>query len=392
MESLTHHNEENSSEPLDLLIEDMLHNGTFVGEGRDGIVMRVKLDNKEEEILGLNTPSESGYALKILKIFKMGEGKKEYDIQMKAYELLSSDPDKYAQVPRPILVKKQHLTPSDREYLNKYKALMDEDAEIILMDYIDGNDFAIHVYNYILSKHGFDEQVIENMSIDDKFSHIAKILNFEFTSDEGGFEEAISLRDNARKLTYHLKKINFKVESNFLSKLKASITELEKNKIFHNDLRERNVIMGHDGNPYIIDFGRSVDNFEDHTFDDMALVRRFKDINEGEETKIQNETLEEVNRWKRNLSSEQTKKWNLYMEEGKISIIQNYLLASINEEKELDKNLSILFNLLNQAEATEQKQKIRSNIAEVIKFLQQSKITPFVMNKLNRFNIFLANL
>jgi serine/threonine protein kinase len=258
------------------------------------------------------------------------------------------------------------------------------------MDYIDGVDLAVYIYDFLLTKlRNFEQDTLENMSFIDKQNHIAEILNLEFPNNDESFKVAIANRDNLKKLVSKLQKINFHIDEEFINKISASIKALEENGIFHNDLHERNIIMGKDGKPYLIDFGRSVQDKDKQTSDDEALVRRLNEINTKKETK---ENLDEIRKWEkfgdREPLKDEATKFQEFLDTNKSEKIKNYLKAYTTQEKEFDHILALLNFLINKN--AKQRKKRLDTVVAIIDSLISEKITPFINNKLKRFRSFIG--
>ncbi len=358
----------------DEFFEQILHS-PIIASGRDGIILKVNISNLGKEAVEMMKKNgieidleEGGYALKMLKVYKEGFGQREYEIQKRAYHVLK-DVDNAAKVPKPIVMKIQHLNESDKNYLRSHAPFVGDKVELILMDYIEGSDLATYIYDFILSKNSFDPSVLENMSFEEKHSAVSDILNFEKPkdADSSGFKELYSVRDNMRKIMSFLKKHNFEINKESLDKITSAIRILEENGIFHNDLHERNVILDENGNPFIIDFGRSVTNKSDQESDDMAIVRRYQELQRKEtEAKEDWEDLADAitksKQW-----SEKIANYKKHIISGNKTIVLNSILAELHEDNKLLKNLATLFILCKEGVSLEDILEITNEIEKVTK-------------------------
>ena len=376
---------------MDNFFEQMLHTSPVVASGRDGIILQVNISNfgpEDTETMrqnGIEITADE-YALKMLKIYRPGDGAKEYQIQKEAYEILAGHDD-MAHVPKPIVMKLQQLSEHDREYLRSYAPFIDNEAELILMDFIEGTDLATYIYNFILSRNGYDEQMVANMSFEQKHSLIGGILNFEKAknADSGDFRELYALRENMRKLMIYLKKKDFHIDQNFLDKIKNAVELLEAKGIFHNDLHDRNVMIGKDGNPYIIDFGRSVRDKSDQESDDIAIVRRYEELNKTEKIDGAKEWLDIENkilkseRWLKILE-----KMESYLLNGEKNKVVNCVISESADDNKFLNYLGVLIILFKK---TDQK----NDVLDIIEQLGLVLKREFLKAKLSDLKKYLSN-
>ena len=379
-----------SSENPDEFFEEVLRTSPIIASGRDGIILKIdlaKFDPSTVQMMqnnGIQISAEDGYALKVLKIYRPGEGKREYDAQMEAYELLK-DVSNTAKIPKPIVVRAQHLSETDKQYLNKYNIFLGNDAEVILMDFIEGKDLANYVYDFVLSKYGYDNYAVQNMSFEQKHETISGLLNFRIPKNSmaGDFRDVINRRDNVKKLMNYLKKSDFHLDQGILDQIKEALKTLGENKIFHNDLHERNLMIGSDGIPYIIDFGRTVRDKSKHHYDDFAVVRRFEDLNKEKEIGSNNseywhdlaDRISKSKKWKVTL-----KKWEESIRNENIDAVFNNILSESAEESRLEQSLAALAHLL-EILGSEYKPKI----IEVANNLQNSVVAEYAKRKVGDF-------
>jgi serine/threonine protein kinase len=358
---------ENFKNPDDFF-EEILRTSPIIASGKDGIILQINTRNFNKQTIesmrenGMDISADDGYALKILKIYRQGSGEREYNIQKTAYELLKNI-DGVAKIPKPIIIRTQHLSESDKRYFEKYAPFIDDKAEMIFMDYIEGKDLATYIYDFILSKHGYDDNLIQNMEFEQKQETINGLINFEIPENKisGDFKDIIAMRDNVRKLMNYLKKSDFHIDKNILDQIQNALGILESKRIFHNDLHERNIIISNnDGLPYIIDFGRSVDDKNKQENDDMAVIRRYKELNKEE-------SIDNLKDWE-NLINRVSKldhwiqvsqKWKNFMNSNKENIVFETILSSTADESYFFQLLATLANLI-----TEENKKIILNIID----------------------------
>ncbi len=387
---------------FDAAFEKILHQSPIIGSGKDGIVLKIDVTQIDPETLstlkekGLDLSSDA--AAKILKIYRPGEAKREFDFHQRAYYLLSKAGQDVAQVPRPILIMAQHLAQSDIEFLNKAGAKLDDEAEILLMDYVDGQDVASMIYVFAMQELGYDDLMIKSLSIEEHHKIVGDRLGFDTPEEENPYVENVISIENTNKLMTFLQKRGFKIDPTTIQKWQNSIKILEQNGIFHNDLSERNVMIGKDGQPYIIDFGRSTDNKEDHLYDDSAFIKRLKKINSGANEGTMRKNMEDQSSWARiantiDKNPRWTKvipRWRESLDNADLKMIESTLLSMIADESSLDQALATLVHIV---QTSSDKDRTRELIVALItNLIDKSKANIFGRDKLSRYKEFMSSL
>lgn len=359
---------------LDEFFERILCISPVIATGRDGIVLRVDLSNLSPEMInalndsGIELLKDDEYAVKMLKIYRPGTGEKEYNTQMTAYNLLNSL-ENVAKVPKPIILKVQHLSEADKSHLKLYLPFVQDDAELILMDYVDGNDLATIIYDFILAGSNYDKVLLENMEFQEKQLLVAKILNLETpnNSNPGNFIELVALRDNLRKIMNYLKRNGFHIDQSALDKIHNALKVLESNKIFHNDLHERNVMLDRNGNPFLIDFGRAVFDKNNQGNDDFAIIRRYSVLNQTESENRNRwfDFIKEVSYSEKHLKI--VEKWKNHITNGEGRLVFYEVLSSAADDTDYIRALGYLLYIYNNSN-----EKTRSGIKEILDDLGHS--------------------
>lgn len=384
----------NKKESIESFLDEAIHQSPIIGSGRDGIVLKVNTKNlskqSSEAIKSINQEGGGGvndFAIKILKIYRPGTGSIEFDFQKKAYEILKKEAG-CAKVPKPILLHTKHLSESDILFLKNQNHALEEDAEIILMDFVNGKDLATYIYDFILSVNGYDDESILNISFLQKQSFISAILNFEQPQNNlDDFKNIISERDNLRKMINYLRKRKFVINQEVLTKIERAIEVLESNFIFHNDLHERNVMIDENGEVFIIDFGRSVNNKADQEKDDQDIVRRYRDIDSQDDELIENDFIKDViNIQEKNKDiRENSKKWQVYIEQNNYIPIIRSIVSNSAVESYLKKDLSKIVYIYNNSNQ-ETKTKIIFILNELKTTIQKEFVNRNIQNLLNYLN------
>lgn len=304
------------NELVDAALEALVSNSRYLDSGNNGVIRTMILKDAPDNIKKIfkeetGEDSESEYAIKLLKIYSEGLGEKEFLMQKKAYELISSlgDGKNFAKIPKPILYRKLEIKQEAvREMLKNDGISAPKKVEILVMDMIEGEDLAKNLYKTII-RHGNnqEESSLEHMPIEDLQAMVSHILDFHAPKNRIDAEAMNRVfRDNAKKIIPFLRKKGIDkpvLDPDIIEKLKNTINLLHNNGIYHRDLHERNVMLrDNDGerDVFIIDFGSAViaeknsgnDIYEDgdkklvndemiiHTYRELTLSR---DENQKEE-------------------------------------------------------------------------------------------------------------
>ncbi len=199
----------------------------------------------------------------MLKIYSdTHAGQREAEIHRKAYAAISEDSELEARVPE--LNYCDEVTLAKEELKSRLESQgvgvsLDGSVEVILMDFIEGDDFATYLYREIAKRHPKLErlhEVFEQGTIM-PYNQIVDQIGEALGSDTSNGDILYAFH---KAVADYLYKEGFTLDRDFLSSLKQATATLHNNKIFHNDLHERNVMMEETEQgmrPVIIDFGRS---------------------------------------------------------------------------------------------------------------------------------------
>ncbi len=345
------------------LLEEILRTAPVIGSGKDGIVLRIDADR----VCRMNI-ADSEVAAKILKVYNPDKANKEYTFLSRAYELVKDNHQGYAKIVRPIYIKKQHLSEEDRLYLNRSGTFLGNDADIILMDFIQGKDITNYIYDFVLKNLGLDYMI--DASLEDKFNVVANQLNFEFSSSDGkdDFADIIAQRDNTKKLIAFLHKNRFSLPEGTIEKIRNTVKLINENGIFHNDLSERNIILGDDGEVYIIDFGSSVNEKEDVLIDDMSIVNRLTEMVNFNKLQLDRDIQKNnlIKTWEKYCSTKEKhdKRVVSFVDKDNFISLKNLLQASVSDEGSLNKMLGTIIYIIKKSE---KKDYHLNKITEIIK-------------------------
>lgn len=351
----------------DYELERLISNSELINSGNNGLIYKIDLDYLEEAAqngelmkkLKIDTASsgENGKTkkgskvMKILKVYKEGMGHHEYTMQKRAYDVVSgaSNKKELAQIPKPISFKKLNISKETQEALNqKGASLADDKAEIILMDYIEAEDLATIIYQWVIDNHPNQElNPGLHRSIEEMQQTVALLLGFERPggkgADEGGrnLEERKVYAANADKLYRFLQKSGFKMDSSIVSQVKNTLDLLHRNGIYHNDPHERNIMIKGaynktntaDGreNPqaYIVDFGSTANEKTEGRVDDGYLINRLAELTDSPEETRRKEAIDKLETRFNNMKKSEA--WTLRYE-NLAQKIQHNAAAALEQE------------------------------------------------------------
>lgn len=155
------------------LIEEILESSQFRDVGTEGIIYRLEKDNIPEGLIDFlesqEISLEGDLASKVFKIYTKGQGENEFKALKRAYKYLEELPDtsNYALVPNPIFFKEIEISDSTKKSLGERgKEIVGNKVEVILMDYVKGDDLMTLLYGKSLQyiqEEDYDEKRAEEM-------------------------------------------------------------------------------------------------------------------------------------------------------------------------------------------------------------------------------------
>ena len=265
--------------------------------------------------------------------------------------------------------------------------------EVFIMDFVEGKDLATLMYEFVLKKKGYEAEDIEKMEFDEKHLLVTKFLEYAVAGgkdhNEGrrALEEAAVAKENSDKLYKFLKQKGFILDKNFLNKIEKSLLILAKNNIRHNDMHERNIMKDTDGEPVIIDFGRSKHNDNDEISDDFAAIKRWKYLTTTPEEDVKHEREEEITKMQEKETFIKTnKKWiekteniKKRLQKDVLSTLENEFITAKTSETEIENFLVTLKSLLRDDSV---EGNIKTTIRDFISLLPNRTSSPFVKQKI----------
>ena len=265
-----------------------------INEGSNGVIMLLDLETVPEAIrkslkkfgLDVETMKSQHGVIKLLKVFRKGSIKDEYERQIRAYSTIESLADKseVALIPKPYFFRNLLIHPPDTAQkdtpANKTFSLLTAlgtvtqstdpqklEIDFMIMDYIPGKDLAHKMYEWILlhptqSKRGLADQ----------YKEIADRGNF-FEVEKAALEmlnlpsplpnDRVTTHDNAKKIHAYLKSSGFRLPPNVIKQIENTGKILRNKNCEPNESHERNIMITgeHPNNQqaWVIDFGKVSD-------------------------------------------------------------------------------------------------------------------------------------
>lgn len=291
---------EENLEIIDLGLKEILRSQHRANEGNNGIIFRMPLIDASPlflEALGaIGADITSEAAIKMLKVYSPGSGSHEFNMQQMAYDLLKDMPDEdYAKIPKPVLIREldidsgtvEHLREEDSNFRGAGK------AEVIIMDWISGEDLATALYKWTIEHH-------ENPILPGNFSDFNELQDsiartFHFVKPGGKSnrenerinEERLVKNENAQKVFTFMRSKGFTLNPKIVKQITNTLNLLHENSIYHNDNHERNILIdgaveavdgkGASVQTYLLDFGSADTKRVEDRFEDTDIITRIED-------------------------------------------------------------------------------------------------------------------
>lgn len=295
------------------VFEHVLEGSRFVGMGKDAVVFRLSDSELSEEEAQQLTASGvllredvTAHVAKLLKVYKPGEAIRERSLHARAFEILQQGEVSFGplcKVPDVSVAAHQDLTPRARELLRTYDAQFENEAEFLLMEYVNGKDLGTIMYDFVLSA-DFDEETLSLMTYEQKETEVGRIVGFELPGADGVAPQdlqsmhSITFARNEEKLIKYLRKKGFTIPVSVIGTLERTVRVLHEHGFYHNDIHRRNVMLGSDGSVFLIDFGRSGTSAgATGALDDMAGIKMWKPLTMTEETEKSLQRSRDKQQW-----------------------------------------------------------------------------------------------
>lgn len=259
--------------------------------GKNAVILKLFSNELSPEIRKVMAAEESednpegSVSIKALKIYNPGDAEKEYKALVEARNVVqkSEDADSFARVPRAYGHYEIPISGTLKDFLNKSGAsLTGEKAGLIVMDYIEGEDLAAVLHREYLKR---------------------------FSSENDPYPSDDVTAPSFERLFQSLERSDFVLPREIVAQIERTIEALHANRLYHNDLHARNIILRKADleNPqaFIIDFatathGQPADGEE--ALSDRNIVNRLIPLVKTNEEKLHEERMRHEDEWKRRLA------------------------------------------------------------------------------------------
>lgn len=378
---------------LEFRLNEAIDTAEVFEEGTRAIILEIDakaLSPKMLAYLGV-LKHEEGQALagKVFKVFVKADAETELGLQAKSFDLIKAQPEQSELAGIPRIYFQTDISLNDlaqlKEKLNRLNMPVADKAQIILMDFIEGEDLMTYFYRRLLSKHPGSRffnspDSLKNLRFGTLEPEVAALLSFKSTQS-GEAPEQIVLKDNYnRKLLINsLAKYGISLPDNIFKQVANTLTVLGRNGIAHNDVHERNIILTFDeqgevNGSYLIDFGSGLEGENiPSVSEQLTVLNEYKKLNIIEDTLSQKAKsfLELKKRYVGKLADKDKKTdWKIYettlleLLNGKNGETLERVVSSCYVNNREDFIAALLLNLSN---------KSSENKAKIIELLSKAK-------------------
>ncbi len=283
-------------------------------EGNNGMILKMRIEDMPHDLVeglkknGIELGDEK--VAKILKIYSGGKGRREFEMQKKAHELVEARPDKekYARIPKPYFFRDFAIGKDAQE---KLRGMTDERyggdrVEMFMMDFVPGDDVATVLYKEVIKRHEKTVDVAphaDELSFAELQDRVFQALGFNVPggkSRDAGTRELETRKvfaENAEKLDAYLERRGFRVDSSVVAQMENTMELFHRNGLAFRDGHQRNFMISGDyaaapagakkerpPQVYVIDFGAATE-LEGRRLED---VFREVDGDEGKDAVVRN--------------------------------------------------------------------------------------------------------
>ncbi len=265
---------------IDTQIEVILQRAEKVNEGNNGIICVIdiraipEMDGFKKALNQKTIVLDKEQAVKILKIYRPGSGKREFEMQKIAYEIVSKTTEPgIAQTPKPIIFRDIALNEATQERLNKMgSGLNTNRAEVILMNYIPSDDLATFLFREavkMMPAYAEKTETVDQYDFKSLYRILAEELNFVTAdpasrnleqSERQAFDQNIqAVYKFLHKSGYANKPENLQTLQVIEGQIRHTVNLFHQNGLVLRDAHYRNFLVSKtqqgDAQVYIIDFG-----------------------------------------------------------------------------------------------------------------------------------------
>lgn len=264
-------------------LEAMINKADKINEGDNGIILKVRVKDIPQPLrdaLERNNPGFVGnndLAVKLFKVFTNGKGKDEFIAQEEIKNLIKQLPeeekDKYADIPTPLYynVIPSSLAETKKTLQNLGVKNVGSEFEILLMDYIEGEDLGTKFFRSIASNLGNGDLKQEDIGRMDYFrlkEYVFKhkgwqayeLANFdsELSDEEKNQAKKQLAKEISAEIAMLAKKGKLELKAEWFEKVRMTVGLINSHGVYHCDMHERNVFISLDGKIYLLDTGNAV--------------------------------------------------------------------------------------------------------------------------------------
>jgi len=253
------------------LEEVLLHGLEKVNEGHNGVIFKADIQKFPPELVEklreTGVEMEETPAIKILKVYEVSVGRKEFDAHTAAYEVLANNDGDVpmADTPRPLLYRElESLSTETQDQLRAHGIESKGQVAMLVMELIPGEDLATTMYREILKRHPQASKIftdVKNMRVNELFDAVKSTL--KLSAVPAGIQpekKAALIRHNASEIYGFLARNGFTIDPEVHEQAKNAFMQLHHNGIAHRDAHERNIMISKKRGKIrttIIDFGSS---------------------------------------------------------------------------------------------------------------------------------------
>lgn len=284
---------------LEFRLNEALDRAEIFEEGTRAIILEIDakaLSPKMLAYLGV-LKHEEGRALagKVFKVFVKADAETELGLQAKSFDLINAQPKQSELAGIPRIYFQTDISLKDlthlKDQLRHLNMPVPDKAQIILMDFIEGEDLMTYFYRKLLLKHPGSRFFnnpgsLKNLRFGTLEPDIVSLLSLESTKS-GESPEQVVLKDNYNRklLITTLIRYGISLPDNIFKQVTNTLMVLGKNNIAHNDVHERNIILTFDkrgeiNGSYLIDFGSGLEGGNvPSVSEQLTVLNEYKKLN-----------------------------------------------------------------------------------------------------------------
>jgi len=335
---------------IESLLELSLIYGAKRNEGTKGVILEINIDELPEDIKEKfldcyeadDQLGERVLAAKVIKVASSHGGLHEARMQTRAYDLVSQadESEHLAKIPMlrgysEIEVKSEMV----RAHLEHSGVKAGEKVEVLLMDFIPGEDLATHIFRRVLKTEEYYREMADRYDFDELQSHVANKLGYERprAGDPGTNFEKKVYNANESKLFEFMRRNGIMIDREIIDRSLATLEKLRENGIYHNDIHPRNIMIETDEqgkivDVYVIDFATAGDTEDAQGGNDFEQLRRYRSVSSGfAETK-----KDEVKSFLDSLHRLHSRAEGSGRYKGQLKDMREYLKSVIDDLEKLD--------------------------------------------------------